>query len=229
MNLSKNLYRLPARREDKVKKFRKWFLIVLVLVLAIGWNVNCRERPRGLEPLPVESRVDASSVDGFLTMILVKILQEIPENIVSKFDIKIEIVSLGDFADAFILPIGDIFSILISEKLLLLVESEAEIAFIIAHEAGHVVLSEFPGLENYDSLIEIKIDHAGIKLMAKAGYSTCCAVDLLQKILKRDKDRLAIACKNAKKYFQKNQKKWLLFTPEDLKKIKDFIREKNPN
>lgn len=150
-------------------------------------------------------------VNEFLDKILDRILEGVSENYMRYFNIQIVNDRLPEWAD-----INCLTGIIrIKERLILIAENEAELAFVLGHEVGHVLSSFFHSQK--------LADRKGIELITKAGYNPFCAVDILKRIKRRKRRRHRIY-RDAKKYFKDDQKKWILFTPEDLEKVKNFIR-----
>ncbi len=218
----------------------------------IGWNIDCSKHSTiRTEPL---SHFDHQS-NEFLNKILDRILQELPDNNKDRFSIRLVIdCRMSKFAHIDIYKnkeekdvfIGDMY---LTQNLILSATNEAEIAFAIAHEIGHVVAPYFlPSdwrYKKYERSIfmlnhcvkEKETNYTAIKLMAKAGYDVSASIIVLQRTLeqakKRDKATLrkAIddynnALKDARENFSQDQKKWILFSPEDLEKVKEFLRNK---
>lgn len=62
-------------------------------------------------------------------------------------------------------------------------QSDAELAFVIAHEAGHVVLAHAPGADiERRRRNELEADRLGVVLMVRAGYDGAAAATLLQRM-----------------------------------------------
>ena len=204
-----------------MREFKKWFLVILILVLAMGWEVGLATEIK-IEIKPQPTVRDCA--EEFLYKVLERILGVVPENYYNvEIGVWLDSYHSGAFAGRGL--------IIITERLMSEAENEAEIAFVIAHELGHIFTNFVLGPEE-------KIDHIGIQLMAQVGYDVFSAVDILERIAKEQKEykikleedeivdekRIEIAYRNALRYSKKDQKKWILFTPKDLEKIKEFLR-----
>ncbi len=220
-----------------MKKFSKWFLVILILVLFLAACSNTTSRK---SPYP------NCKESYFLNKILTRILQEVPENKGQNFNIYV-IFKSSNWAS--INP--DTKNILINEHLLLIAKNEAEIAYNIAHEVGHIIVghSGTHGPEDFKVLIkkENEADRIAIKLMAKIGYNTFSAADIMWRMHEKNNRLLVDAFdvdieffgttnknewvrptfirKIAQVYHSSSQKNWILFTSKDLKKVKDFCRK----
>lgn len=247
-----------------MKEFRKWFLMVLILVLVIGWNVGCKKCPdeikqvKWTEPLPHFKH----QINEFLGKILNRILQGLSDNDNHFFDIR---AVFDDSSSWAIIDMPE-ETIIINRRLILMIENEAEIAFIIAHEIGHIVIPNFVARSSWPSWpLDFKkhrrfnhsssflmmrdfyyrlflhyfeekfIDRTGIELMSKAGYDIYSSVDIMRRLcmrgwltkeqLEETLNRINCLNKNMAKHIKENQKKWILFEPEDLEKIKEICRK----
>lgn len=254
-----------------MREFRKWFLIVLILVVVIGWNVGCKKHKEIV--IDAEAMIKAEpplsvkrQIDDFLNKILDRIMQQTYNGDDYYLTVRIAFNNPLCSSAAIYFLEDEIF---INKKLILAARNEAEIAFVIAHEIGHIMAPDFlpPSLwpqkneaffkQGYSFWIKgykhgysprlvfdfhyrlflcsfkhELIDRVGIELMAKAGYNTYSTVSILRLTMEdkdKDKDekteRRLSAYRNAREHFRNDQKKWILFVPDDLEKIKEICRK----
>lgn len=241
-----------------MREFRKWLLVVLVFVLVIGWNVGCENRRELIIDAKEIIKTEPPSfaryqINEFLGKILDRILQGTYNGNDHYFDIRVSPNTPQSFWSEINLIKGGIFTFT-NKRLILAARNEAEFAFVIAHEIAHVVAPDFlpkslwpgemkgykPGYSprmTYDLsyrlfLVSFKhelIDQVGIELMAKANYDTYSAVSIMRLTIKEEGERRLSAYRNARKHFRNSQKKWILFTPEDLERIKGLCRKEDWN
>jgi len=93
-------------------------------------------------------------------------------------------VSNSRFPNAYIRPNG---KIVLTVGMLALVESQSELAFIIAHEIGHLLLEHHQGKgeqqnDKNSEALELEADLFALKALTSAGLETSAGIDLLLRI-----------------------------------------------
>ncbi len=80
--------------------------------------------------------------------------------------------------------------IVISTGLILGLQSEAELAFVLGHELGHLILSHFDkeGAKNRQQ-IELEADSYGLNILVAAGYIPHASLRAIQSVYSRITDR----------------------------------------
>lgn len=233
-----------------MRKFGKWFLVGLILVLVLATCSNYRKPP-----------YSNWKKSYFLDRILNRILQGAPQGYRDDLNIYTTSESSNWAAASSKAKI-----IVVNEYLLLIAKNEAEIAATIAHEIGHFVNnhfgppaeSEFASIEKY---VKVRLereniaDRTAIELLARAGYDTFSAINIMQREIEENdkliavtfnidiefirkiaqgdvaedsawqKARLDFNYEIAKKYSSNKQKEWVLFSAKDLEKLKCSLRK----
>ncbi|MBI3815195.1 MAG: M48 family metalloprotease [Nitrospinae bacterium] len=115
----------------------------------------------------------------------------------SKIDVRVIITKEGK-ADACVYPDG---TIVLTEGLINLAANDSEIAFVIAHEVGHITMGHYRQEIVYSMLDdlsfperakeEVEADLHGAVFMQMAGYDPASAVSLLIKMLETRSDASA--------------------------------------
>lgn len=85
-------------------------------------------------------------------------------------------------------------TIIVNRGVLELVENDDELAFVIGHEIGHILVGQMKkvdlekiqeelGIENEDMLDELLADFAGVTVMHKAGFDSDSAVKFFRRLI----------------------------------------------
>lgn len=112
----------------------------------------------------------------------------------SKIDVRI-LITKESKADASVYPDG---TIVLTEGLINLARNDSEIAFVIAHEVGHITMGHYKQEIVYSMLDdlslperakeEVEADLHGVVFMKEAGYEPASAVSFLIKMLETRTD-----------------------------------------
>jgi len=130
--------------------------------------------------------------------------------------------------------IDDTKEIYIDERIIWVVNNEAELVSVVLHEVCHVL---YKILTFDDQEKEASVDFAAIKLMACMNYDTRCMASALENITgEYDKTfntnrksyffnnnrRIITTHVNADENYTKSQKQWIIFSKEEFDKIKNM-------
>lgn len=72
--------------------------------------------------------------------------------------------------------------VLISKSLILKLENEAQLAFVLAHEFAHKILDHHQQNQDDRALFELQADQIGLKIILQAGYNPWEAIRVTQKL-----------------------------------------------
>lgn len=103
------------------------------------------------------------------------------------------VIEDSDKPDAYLHPMG---GIILTKGLLDSIENDAEMAFIIGHEVGHIAMGHYNGSSPLgiagDSCVgkEIEADGYSLKVIEAAGYNPAASIRVLGKIRSRTRGQV---------------------------------------
>lgn len=200
--------------------FKKFVILVVCVSFLFVWDIRNDWRSNEF-------------YDCILSKILDRVLEYVPKN----QNFTIHLINSWKEDPCWAYTVEDFKEIYIDRKIVKIVDNEAELVSVIAHEACH-------GLDhsNKDNSItkqekEIEIDLAAIKLMARMGYDTRCDYGALKKVVDEqyktfypnyrnyffsEGPRMAATYFNANSFFKKGQRKWIIFSKEEFDQLRSM-------
>jgi predicted Zn-dependent protease len=115
----------------------------------------------GLELLSMDGLIEAPALQAYLEKVLAKTLDAYPD---APRDVRV-FLEASDRTTAFATPRNEIY---VSLGLLDLLESESQLAAVLAHEAGHIQLNHFARQEYFDTQRELMTAGATIGILGLA-------------------------------------------------------------